>query len=176
MSEQVISNSSRRQSLFSALGWVGFIFLVPLVLKAIGIPGLANWLASNLGMWGSPSFLLIYFYFFPLLDLIFGSDRHLSPLLNGFVASFLAFAIVVPLPFMNWYANLFSGLTIVHASIVFLAIGVLAMILGIMLSYVRRGVGILGQILIIFGLPIAGIVSIIVWHLDTVLKLPVFSL
>lgn len=165
-----------RQSLFSFLGWFGFLFAVPLLLKAAGVPALADALAKNLGLYGSAGFLLVYFYAFPLLDIMFGADRRLLPLFNGMAASFLLFAVVVPLPFMAWYAQLFAGLPIAGCGLVFLAAAVMAMLLGIALSYSRNGFSLFGQIVVVYGLPVAAVVAVAVLKLDQTLRLPAIHL
>ena len=176
MSANESSSPTRRQSIFTILGWFGFLFLLPLVLKSLGNAGLADFLSHNLGLWGSAGFLLIYFYAFPLLDLIFGSDRHFMPLLSGIVISFLFFAVVVPLPFMDWFSRLFSALPLVKCSLAFLILGSFAMLVGILTSYIRRGIGLFGQLFLILGLPLAACAAAIVFHAETVLHLPMFGL
>jgi hypothetical protein len=176
MSAHESTSPSRRQSIFTILGWFGFLFLLPLLLKSIGNAGLADFLSQNLGIWGSAGFLLIYFYVFPLLDLIFGSDRHFMPLLTGIVISFLFFAVVVPLPFMEWFSRLFAALPLIKCSLAFLIFGMFAMLLGILLSYIRRGIGLLSQLALILGLPLAACVAAILLHAEKVWQLPLFGL
>jgi hypothetical protein len=176
MAQEESGSPDGRQKLFNIIGLLGFIAFVPLVLKSLGISSVNDWLVANAGMWGSAGFFLIYFYAFPLLDLIFGSDRKLSPMIFGIVTSFLIFSLVLPLPFMDWYRALFASFSFVKCSFAILVLGLLAMLFGILLSYVKRGLPGTVQLLVIFILPVAGLVAGIVLKADTILKLPIFSL
>ena len=176
MSNEESGHSGGRQKLFSFLGFLGFLAMVPLVLKSLGISGFNELLVTNLGMWGSAGFLLIYFYAFPLLDLIFGTDRHFSPILLGMISAFLIFSLVLPLPFMDWYRTLFSQFVFLKCSLAVLALGGVAMLFGILLSYVKRGVPATVQVFLILLVPLAGLVAGVILKADQVLHLPVYPL
>lgn len=176
MAAEETSSPEGRQKFFNILGFLGFVAFLPLVLKSLGIPGAFDWLAANAGIWGSAAFFLIYFYAFPLLDLVFGSDRKLSPMLMGIITSFLIFSLVLPLPFMDWYRNLFTSFTFLKCSFAVLVLGLLAMFFGILLSYVKKGLPGTVQLLVIFILPIGGLVAGIVTKAEAILKLPIFPL
>jgi hypothetical protein len=175
MAQEETSSPEGRQRLFNIIGFLGFLAFIPPVLKSLGIAGPFDWLAANAGIWGSAPFFLIYFYAFPLLDLIFGSDRRLSPMLFGIIISFLLFSLVLPLPFMDWYRGFFTQLEFLKCSFAVLVLGLLAMLFGILLSYVKRGLPGSVQILVIVLIPLAALIAGIVFKADALLKLPVFQ-
>jgi hypothetical protein len=176
MAQEESATPKGRQTIFNLIGFLGFLVMIPLVLKSIGLGSFDELITKNLGMWGSASFLLIYFYAFPLLDLVFGSDRHLSPMLLGMLTAFLLFALVLPLPFMDWYRALFASFPFLKCSLAVLVLGNVAMLFGILLSYVKKGLPVTAQVFLIVVLPVAGLVAGIVLKADQVLKLPLFPL
>jgi hypothetical protein len=95
-----------RQKIFNAVGWLAFALLAPPVLTMFKLPQLQTLITTNMGVWGSPIALVIYFYVILFLRVFFGSDQRYTPVLLGYALSFLYFSIALDIGFMRWLYDL----------------------------------------------------------------------
>lgn len=95
-----------RQKIFNAVGWLAFSLLLPPVLTMFKLPQLQELITTNIGGWGSPIALVIYFYVILFLRVFFGSDQRYTPVLLGYALSFLYFSIALDIGFMRWLYDL----------------------------------------------------------------------
>ncbi len=145
--------ASPAERFFNTLGWLGFLFILPIGLQAFGVGGPLSWLEQNLGRYGRPAFLVLLFFGFLVLRILFGGDRPVGPLLLGCLMGFLLLCTAVEIGFMSWLPGLTDRIAFLsnHPLNFLVAIGVI--LLGILLSYLRR-LPLLLQLLLLVVLPL----------------------
>ncbi len=161
---------TRGQRIFNIIGWIGFIFMIPVLLNLLGIKGPSTWLETYLGFWLNTATLIAWFFIFQVARTIFGSARIISPLIIGAVVSFLIIAATIPFGFMAWFYNLLQPSTIFAGRWLSLSVGLFVIILGYLLSYKRR-LHPLVQVVVLIIIPVsflifskyAGLYNVITW-------------
>lgn len=142
---------------FNIIGWVAFLFLIPIALTLFGITGPGEFFAARLGTFGSPLFFLIYFYFLLFLRLMFGSDQLYTPVIVSFLVSFLLFSASVRIGFMGFFYELTHSVSWFSHDFLNFAAGIIVIFLGMLLSLAKKNYLIL-DILILVVIPIAFVV------------------
>lgn len=127
-----------RQKIFNVVGWVAFALLVPPVLTMFKLPQLQELIRSNIGAWGSPIALVIYFYVILFLRVFFGSDQRYTPVLLGYALSFLYFSIALDIGFMRWLYDLAHRVPFLSYDAMNLVAGALVVFLSNALSGVKK--------------------------------------
>jgi len=151
------ANTGLRQKIFNAIGWLAFALLVPPVLAMLGLPQLQEILAARGGTWGSPLLLVIYFYVVLFLRIFFGSDQRYTPILIGYILSFLLFAISLDIAFMRWLYNLAHQVPFLSYNVINFCTGIVVILLANALSSARRAKPVL-DILLLIVLPLVALV------------------
>ncbi|OHD23168.1 MAG: hypothetical protein A2Y38_00975 [Spirochaetes bacterium GWB1_59_5] len=127
-----------RQKIFNAVGWLAFALLAPPVLTMFKLPQLQALITTNIGAWGSPLALVIYFYVILFLRVFFGSDQRYTPVLLGYALSFLYFSIALDIGFMSWLYDLAHRVPFLSYDAMSLIAGVVVIFLSNALSGVKK--------------------------------------
>lgn len=147
------------QRIFNLIGWLGFLLLLPPGLQLAGLPALQDFLVQNLGPLGSASWLMLYFFGIQLLRVFFGSSRLLTPLITGFLSTFLLASLVMPVGFMEWLYRLLEPTKLFARHPLTFLLVPLVLGLGYLLSFARR-LPVVVQLLLLVLLPFAGAVAL----------------
>lgn len=131
MPQKTVQGGSLRQKIFNLIGWLAFLLLAPPALNMLGLPALQEFLSANVGNWGSPIALVIYFYALLFLRVFFGSDQRYTPVLMGYAISFLYFSNSLDIGFMQWLRDL-------SAQVGFLAYPYMSFIAGIVVIFLSN--------------------------------------
>lgn len=142
------------ERIFNIIGWIGFLALAPVVLSIFGVTGPQLWLEARLGYWGGMEFLTYVFFGITIIRVIFGSGETISPLIIGFVVSFLLIVTAVPVGFMAWFRDSVTSLSWFMNIRLNLVTGLAVLALGILLSRLKR-FHIALQLLVLVVLPVA---------------------
>ena len=145
------------ERVFNIIGWLGFIAVLPIALNLFGLPGMQNFLEQKLGQYGSPVFLLLYFFVLVFLRVIFGSGRIITPLIIASLTGFVLISTAANVGFMVWLRNLMTSTPLFsNMPLVFLT-GLTVVALGILLSYTKR-LPLLIQLAVLVVLPLVFII------------------
>jgi hypothetical protein len=140
--------------IFNVLGWFAFVLMAPLVLSLFGLQGPRTFLQESFGYAGTPQFFLIVFSSLMILRLFFGTDRGLAPLFLSYLVGFALLATVAGFPFLHGYADAVTSVVLFESTSFNFLAGLLAFLVGVVLSYVR-GLSIITLIVGVIVLPAA---------------------
>ncbi|MBU0934021.1 MAG: hypothetical protein KKI09_16235 [Spirochaetes bacterium] len=150
--------SSVRQKIFNLIGWLSFLLLVPPVLSMAGLPQLQEMIVAGIGNWGSILALILYFYGLLFLRVFFGSDQRYTPVLIGYIFSFLLFSISLDIAFMRWLYDLAHSVSFLSYNVMSFIAAVFVILLANALSGSKR-VKPLGDLLLLVLLPSGALVA-----------------
>ncbi|MBN1243460.1 MAG: hypothetical protein JXA15_12230 [Spirochaetales bacterium] len=148
--------TSVRQKIFDALGWLAFALLVPPALSMLGLPKLQELVSGELGAWGSPFALVMYFYALLFLRVIFGTDQRYFPVVLGYLVSFLCFSNSLDIGAMAWFREALHKVPALSYDAISFAFGVIAVFLGNALSRARKAGAVVDLIVLVL-VPAAGV-------------------
>jgi len=127
-----------RQKIFNIIGWLAFILLAPPVLKMLGLPQLQDFLSQSLGSFGSPVALVVYFYALLFLRVFFGSDQRYTPILLGYLVSFVYFSLSLDIGFMAWLREPAMSVSFLSYPVISFVTGVVVIFLANALSGAKK--------------------------------------
>ncbi|MBP7096414.1 MAG: hypothetical protein KBC36_10025 [Spirochaetia bacterium] len=148
--------TSIRQKIFDAVGWLAFALLVPPALSMLGLPKLQELVSGELGAWGSPFALVMYFYALLFLRVFFGTDQRYFPVILGYLVSFLCFSNSLDIGVMAWFREALHKVPALSYDAISFAVGVIAVFLGNALSRARKAGAVVDLIVLVL-LPAAGL-------------------
>lgn len=151
---QKASGSTTLEKIFDLIGWVGFIFMIPVTLGAFGMSDFAKAVEKTFGTMGSANALLAMFYGCQLARTIFGSGTIILPLVMGSLSSFAIIAATGHIGFMSWWKDLLSPLGWFADKPLALLVGLLTLMFAYLLSRAKQLAGI-AQVFLLFVLPVA---------------------
>jgi len=147
-----------RQKAFNVIGWFAFALLLPPVLAMFNMPQLQEFVSGQLGAWGSPVALVIYFYVILFLRVFFGSDQRYTPVLLGYALSFLYFSNALNIGFMRWLYDAAHTVPFLRYDAFSLAIGIIVIFLANALSGMRKA-GRLIDVIVLVILPAGALIA-----------------
>ncbi|HAP43784.1 MAG: hypothetical protein A2087_01650 [Spirochaetes bacterium GWD1_61_31] len=158
-------HGSVRQGIFNVIGWLAFLLLLPPLLEMLGAvlgqPGLGRLqqlITEKFGVWGSPFALVLYFYFLLFMRVFFGSDQRYTPVLLGYVVSFLLFSISLNIGFMSWLYELAQQVPFLSHNVYNFVTAIAVILLANALSASQK-MKLAGDILLIIVLPLGVLVA-----------------
>lgn len=146
-----------RQKTFNIVGWLAFLLLSPPVLAMLGLPQLQEFLSARIGTWGSPILLVVYFYVLLFLRIFFGSDQRYTPVLIGYVLSFLLFSVSLDISFMRWLYDLAHQVSFLSYNVFNFCAGAIVILLSNAMSSAKRAKPLV-DVLVLVILPLAALV------------------
>ncbi len=141
--------SGVRHKIFNIVGWLAFTLLLPPVLSMFGLPQFQELVTAQIGKWGSPVALVIYFYAILFLRVFFGSDQRYTPVLIGYAVSFLYFSNSLDIGFMKWLRDLSATVPFLSYPYMSFVAGVITIFLANALSAAKKANWILDVILLV---------------------------
>lgn len=148
-----MNEPNRTERFFNLLGWLGFLLILPIGLHVFGVSAPLAWLGENLGRYGRPPFLILLFFGLLLLRIVFGGDRIIGPLLLGYLTGFLLLATTVEIGFMGWFRGFTDRIPFLSNIPLNFLTAVAVILLGILLSYLRR-LPVILQVILLVVLPL----------------------
>ena len=129
---------SRIERAFNLLAWVGFLFIVPIVLYLFGKTGALDFMRAHLGRFGEPSLLVLLFFAFLVLKIFFGGDRIILPLFVSYIVGFFLMATIVEIGFMDWYRDFTRRIAFLNNLPLNFLAAASVVLLGILLSHLKH--------------------------------------
>ena len=128
----------RHERLFNAIGWLGFLVLVPIAFHVLGFAPARDFVVTRLGFAGRPVFLTLLGFGLILLRILFGGERSMLPLVLGFVIGFLLVSTFARIGFMGWFFRSAEAVIFLRSPGLNYFAGLGVLLLGMILSYARR--------------------------------------
>jgi hypothetical protein len=144
----------RHERLFNAIGWLGFLVLLPVAFLILDLAPARDFMESRLGFVGRPAFLTLLGFGMILLRILFGGEQSMLPLVLGFVIGFLLLSTFAQIGFMRWFSRTTGEIILLRSPGLNYFVGLGVLLLGMILSYVRRP-GFLVQLLGLIVIPAA---------------------
>lgn len=146
----------RHERLFNAVGWLGFLVLLPIAFHVVGFAPAQDFMEGRLGFAGRPTFLTLLGFGMVLLRVLFGGERSMLPLVLGFVIGFLLLSTFASIGFMGWFYRLAERVILLRSPGLNYFAGLGVLLLAMILSYLRRP-GFLVQLLGLIVIPAAAL-------------------
>ncbi|MBN1837645.1 MAG: hypothetical protein JW820_17445 [Spirochaetales bacterium] len=146
----------RHERLFNAVGWLGLLVLVPIAFYVLEFAPARDFMADRLGFAGRPVFLTLLGFSLILVRILFGGEKSLLPLVLGFVIGFLLISTFARIGFMGWFFRRADPVIFLRSGRLNYFVGLGVLLLGMVLSYVRRP-GFLAQLLGLVVVPAAAL-------------------
>jgi hypothetical protein len=147
---------NRHERLFNAIGWIGFLILVPIAFYVLQFTAATDFMARRLGFAGRPVFLALLGFGLIFLRILFGGERSMLPLILGFVVGFLLVSTFARIGFMSWFTGLGETVIVLRNPGLSYFAGIGVLFLGMIFSYIPR-FSFLVQLLTLIVLPVVAL-------------------
>lgn len=129
---------NRHERLFNAIGWIGFLILVPVAFHVLRFNPATDFMARRLGFAGRPVFLTLLGFGLIFLRILFGGERSMLPLVLGFAVGFLLVSTFAGIGFMSWFTRLGETVIVLRSPRLSYFAGIGVLLLGLIFSYIPR--------------------------------------
>lgn len=148
-----MKNLSVLQKIFTVLGFIGFLLLIPGLLFAAGWTSLPESLTSTFGAAGSlPVITLIAFVLMALM-FIFGGGHNISATFVGYLIGFFLISTAVDIGFMGWFKNWTSNIAFLSVPQLNYIVGNITVVVGVLMSFNKK-IPLIGELAGLVVLPI----------------------
>ncbi|MCP4438107.1 MAG: hypothetical protein GY810_04115 [Aureispira sp.] len=145
---------TKSQKIFSTIGLIGFIIMIPVVMHVLGYSDTLNALEQSIGVFGSASVLTLVGFSLMSLTFLFGGGENASATFIGFVAGFFLISTVVEFGFMQWFRDFSQNIGFLSNLKLNYLLGLGIIVLGLVFSFSKR-VSTFTELLLLLIIPIS---------------------
>lgn len=125
------------QKIFSLIGFIGILMLLPGLFYAAGWEGPVNFL-ENIAPWGDRSLMTVIAFILMGLMFLFGGGHNVSATFVGYLIGFFLISTAVEISFMGWFRNWAAGIGFLSVPPLNYIVGIITVSSGILMSFNHR--------------------------------------